>query len=407
MNTPIKYDLRSVRRYKRLSIIMAIIFISLLVMSFLSVVMRVHYSNNIGIVSLILWELLYISVPVLLISLSLYISSSFYLRRLSSCGYIPPESKADYADLSQLPRTSADTPTYNNYARDSIISAVVFLIGLAVCIVLDISLIIKWSRYNMLDAASIVFILAAILHLALFGTMSAVSLAQRNTEKYIDNVDIRDGRRIRISLITSIAIFIVFGLISAFSIKVVDTMTDYVYKSRNGSYDKTDSDLMAGATMNVTSEDLIDGKWDRRISRDEGENLSPELSYDSVEGAKYYYIYMVDESANYWSHLVATDITENHLASGANISTHTPDDSFSYVGPYPPEGSGPHTYTIYVFAMADKPITGITPAIDHPSISPVTLYYDSLNIRGIEDDGNIRTYGNVLAYGYISGTYER
>ena len=116
---------------------------------------------------------------------------------------------------------------------------------------------------------------------------------------------------------------------------------------------------------------------------------------------------MVDESANYWSHLVTTDVTENHLASGANISTHTPDDNFSYVGPYPPEGSGPHTYTIYVFALADKPITGITPDVDRPSLSPVILYYDSLNIKSIEDDGNIRTYGNVLAYGYISGTYER
>ena len=43
--------------------------------------------------------------------------------------------------------------------------------------------------------------------------------------------------------------------------------------------------------FNVTSEDLHGVYWDVKISHDKGEDLSPQLSWDPVEGATCYAVY--------------------------------------------------------------------------------------------------------------------
>jgi phosphatidylethanolamine-binding protein (PEBP) family uncharacterized protein len=184
---------------------------------------------------------------------------------------------------------------------------------------------------------------------------------------------------------------------------MVFSMTDYIYKSRNGHYDKTIDEFKDKATMTVSSKDLQDGKWDDRITNTEkGENLSPELSFDKVEGAEYYYIYMVDETANNWVHWIATDIQKEELDTGANTKEYKDNPDFKYIGPYPPKGSGEHTYTIYVFAMKGKPDSDVKPEFDEASLSGDYMYYDYLSIS---KQGNPNEYGNVISYGYISGNY--
>ena len=44
----------------------------------------------------------------------------------------------------------------------------------------------------------------------------------------------------------------------------------------------------------LTSTDLVNGVWADIISYDRGNNVSPELSWEAVEGAAEYIIYMVD-----------------------------------------------------------------------------------------------------------------
>ena len=53
---------------------------------------------------------------------------------------------------------------------------------------------------------------------------------------------------------------------------------------------------------------------------------------------------MVDESANNWVHWYA-EVSEPGSDHGSNIG--------KYIGPYPPEGSGDHTYAVYVYALED------------------------------------------------------
>ena len=93
----------------------------------------------------------------------------------------------------------------------------------------------------------------------------------------------------------------------------------------------------------LTSEDIEDGFWvDAISSSPAGDDVSPQLSWDPVDGAGQYIIYMVDISANYLIHWKAEGVTETHLDRGWA-------DSY-YFGPYPRSGLT-NTYDIYVIAI--------------------------------------------------------
>ena len=138
----------------------------------------------------------------------------------------------------------------------------------------------------------------------------------------------------------------------------------------------------------LTSEDLHDGVWDTDITKTEkGSNRSPQLSWQPVEGAACYAVYMVDTSAGYWLHWKSSNVTETELAAGA-----APDSE--YVGPYPP--SGTHNYEIRVYALKE-------------AVTESKSRFDSSN-AGFEKmaealDKTGSGEGNVLAYGTLTGTY--
>ena len=92
------------------------------------------------------------------------------------------------------------------------------------------------------------------------------------------------------------------------------------------------------------------------------------------------------------------------LSTGANKKEFRDSPEFKYIGPYPPEGDGDHVYTIYVYAMKAKPGRDREMEFDEPSLSGDYMYYDYLSISKVGDPNE---YGNVIAYGYISGTYSR
>ena len=138
------------------------------------------------------------------------------------------------------------------------------------------------------------------------------------------------------------------------------------------------------AQFSVTSDDLHDGVWDTVITNtDNGKNVSPQLSWEPVEGAKSYVVYMVDTSAGNWLHWRAGNITETTLAQGSATES-------EYVGPYPP--SGMHNYEIYVYAMK-------------ADVDRVPGAFDSANEGFGQFESLLDESGGVIAYGHISGTY--
>ena len=148
--------------------------------------------------------------------------------------------------------------------------------------------------------------------------------------------------------------------------------------------DESDDINDQAAEFEVTSEDLHDGVWDTIITNTKnGSNVSPQLSWEPVEGAAAYVVYMVDTSATNWMHWRSGNITETSLEQGSAAER-------EYVGPYPP--SGTHTYEIWVYALE----------------SPVEKVPGKFNqANGLFDDykDQINETSKILAVGHLSGTY--
>ena len=142
--------------------------------------------------------------------------------------------------------------------------------------------------------------------------------------------------------------------------------------------------------INVSSSSLVNGIWDTKISNTaSGENISPELTWDAVDGAAQYVVVMIDSS---WLHMDVFT-TETSLAEGA-IGRGSRGEQ--YVGPYPPAGTT-HTYSVFVFALKGEP--GKVPLAFDSGSNSIFKIFDGLNA---DADGNT---GNVLAYGRLDGNF--
>lgn len=144
-------------------------------------------------------------------------------------------------------------------------------------------------------------------------------------------------------------------------------------------------------SFTVRSDDLEGGIWATRISHDAGEDISPQLSWDPVEGAAGYAVYMIDPDGGDWLHMKCST-TETALAAG-QIGAPAESGSEGYKGPYPP---ATHTYIVYVFALRD--MRTVPGTVDTPGDSVNELF----SMVNTDPAGNA---GNVLACGILSGEY--
>ncbi|WP_034450353.1 YbhB/YbcL family Raf kinase inhibitor-like protein [Butyrivibrio sp. AE2032] len=143
-------------------------------------------------------------------------------------------------------------------------------------------------------------------------------------------------------------------------------------------------------TFSVTSSDLINGVWDNKISNTGvGENISPELTWDAVDGATQYVVIMIDGG---WLHMDVFT-SETSLASG---TIGRGERGAQYVGPYPPKND-PHTYTVFVFALKNEP-GNVRFGFDSGSNNLDTIY------KGLDADVDGNS-GNVLAYARLDGNF--
>lgn len=140
-------------------------------------------------------------------------------------------------------------------------------------------------------------------------------------------------------------------------------------------------------SFKVTSKNLHRGVWDTKCGYLK-ENVSPQLSWNPVDGATQYAVFMIDGG---WCHMdVFTDLTE--LEEG--IVKDMP-RGFQYIGPYPSEGT--HTYIVYVFALKEEP--GKVKFLFNSGGNSIDLIYMALD-KTI--DGNA---GNVISCGKLAGKY--
>ena len=136
-------------------------------------------------------------------------------------------------------------------------------------------------------------------------------------------------------------------------------------------------------TFEVTSKSIFYGEWIKETGGQNG-NVSPELSWEKVDGAGAYAIMITDlDTDDYFLHGYRTSDT-THLDYGD-----LGDDEF--LGPIPPS---PHNYKVYVFALKEAVDPGLRVA--KQNCHPEHLF-DLLN----KDNP-----GNVIAYGTVTASYE-
>lgn len=142
-------------------------------------------------------------------------------------------------------------------------------------------------------------------------------------------------------------------------------------------------------SFKVTSDDLNDYVWDDSITNTKfGKNKSPDLKWESVEGATQYLVLMIDSD---WLHMdvftTETTIAEGTIGRG--------EKGKQYVGPYPPFGT--HTYSVFVFALKGDP-KSLPFTFDSGGNYLKEIY------QAIDTDKSGNT-GNVIAYGRLDGNY--
>ena len=141
-------------------------------------------------------------------------------------------------------------------------------------------------------------------------------------------------------------------------------------------------------TFEVSTSSLDGEMWKKECGSRHG-NVSPELSWNAVDGASKYVVFMIDKDASNWLHMfVETDDTK--LEEGAFNGKDA-----GYVGPYPPEK---HEYDIYVIALKGEP-----EKIAFNMDATGTDISDKLNKLNIAEGGET---GNVISYGIIRAFYE-
>lgn len=143
-------------------------------------------------------------------------------------------------------------------------------------------------------------------------------------------------------------------------------------------------------TFEISSTNLKNGKWDKKIANTaEGENISPELTWEAVDGAQSYVVIMID---GVWLHMDVfteeTSLAEGSIARGSRGE--------QYVGPYPSPGVT-HTYSVFVFALKGE--SGKVPLSFDAGGNSIDLIWQKLDT---DKDGN---RGNVIAYARLDGDY--
>ena len=143
------------------------------------------------------------------------------------------------------------------------------------------------------------------------------------------------------------------------------------------------------STFELSSDDLHDGVWDEDITNTlNGSNRSPQLSWEPVDGAGCYAIFMVDTTASNWIHWKSVTESETDLPAGWAPES-------EYVGPYPPKGYT-HDYEIFVMALREQP-ERIKGSFDNSN--PKLLEF-AKEMDGENED-------NIISYGHLTGTYTK
>lgn len=182
-----------------------------------------------------------------------------------------------------------------------------------------------------------------------------------------------------------------------FNVVIIILLVTFIVSSTTGCTSPQFEDAVLDVPQIAVSSDSIDEASklltetaaDKKPNNPLGNNQSPQLTWDAVDGAEYYAVCMFDEDAN-WLHWLVLDLEKTELEQG-EYTLHS-----EYIGPYPPKNSGQHNYRIEVFALKQATDNVILKIDAEQSYTDIVRY---LNRSGNGEN-------NIIARGHITGNYE-
>ncbi len=312
------------------------------------------------------------------------IAGTFYLRRLKTIGFEIPDTRKEYDN--NLRNVPLDDSLYqeNRYAVDSIKLSVLSVVSALIFVLVIVLRIIKWSSYCYMEetAPTFVFLLGYVIA---FAGAFVVFIRQKNKDRYVDDVNLKDSRKVRINLCKGILDLMILLVIGMTGISIWDGVVEYVYKSKISMVEAQSYEgYLEKSEISVSSACFMDGSW-----KDDIGLMSPQVSFSSVPDADHYCIYLYDETEGtaIW---FEDGITELDLKAGAGSH---------YEGFTPVDG---HVYTLFVYALKDD-----IASPDKDKIMELRYRGDGLdyNILNYIKRGHPDYYGNVIAHGALRAEY--
>ena len=154
-----------------------------------------------------------------------YWESSRYIKKMAEGGVEVPENK-------KLNPISDKVPEYGDEqdSRESVILAL--LCGIVACVTAVIIALyyIKW--YPLIGKECTFMVIVQLIVLILWCIGASVYYRQRRKEKYRDATVCDPARKERTDLARGILTIVICVFISAAALRVAESMTDYVYRSR-------------------------------------------------------------------------------------------------------------------------------------------------------------------------------
>ena len=215
----IKYDKRDYRSYRTTAIIFAVLCV-VSIGCYTIIVMVDPHGTYVDLAALVLWFLMGSGFLVsVLMGIGLF-KSRFYLKRLERYGYEPPERKRDYGKkVENLPRKAKQQEESVGGSRESIVLAILALIALGITAMG--SFVIFWHYLTVDRELAMEGFILLLFPQICWGICSFVFWRQRSCQKYRDDVETCDKRKLRAQLEDGLVEMAIFAGLTAVYFAIV------------------------------------------------------------------------------------------------------------------------------------------------------------------------------------------
>lgn len=227
--TLIKYDKRSVKIYRNLTLVTVVYFL-LSVLWMFADMPRIRITKLAEvIVTVVLFGIYFGVIGTIYLSYQ-WISAVFYLKRLKRYGFEVPENRKEYEIVERLPKkenmVQVQTQGYHKGSK--------ILTGLSIFVAAIMLLLTGYYfyRWSFMGENAQAFLVIQLIADAFWLIPIFIFRKEMDLQKYKDDVEIDITRKTRKNVVSGVLLIILFVLVALYVKATAHSMTKYIYVSR-------------------------------------------------------------------------------------------------------------------------------------------------------------------------------